>query len=231
MRKVKSLVTSSLLLFLFAFNGFCAQNLPNGFVYADELIPNLNFEPRYYSTNNFTGRQVDGYLSPRCIMTAQCARALINVQNELNSQGMRLKIFDAYRPQSAVDFFIKWAYDINDQKNKSVYYPDVDKKNLFRDGYIASPSSHSRGSTVDLTIIKLDKDEKYSELDMGTCFDYFGKKTWPDSSEVTTEQYNNRMLLRKTMIKYDFAPYNEEWWHFTLREEPFPDTYFNFPVR
>ncbi len=231
MRILKKSAIILLLAYFSAISFLYAQNLPMGFVYAEKIIPNIVFEPRYYSDNNFTGRRVDGYLSPKCIMTAKCAIALKGVQDELNAQGMKLKIFDAYRPQAAVDCFIRWAYNINDQKNKAIYYPEVDKRNLFRDGYIASPSGHSRGSTVDLTILKLGKDGKCSEIDMGTCFDFFSTKAWPLSKDVTAEQHNNRMLLQKIMIKKGFVPYDKEWWHFTLKEEPFSDTYFNFPVQ
>lgn len=216
--------------YLSAITLLSAQNLPTGFVYADQVIPDLVFEPRYYSNDNFTGRRVDGYLSPECIMTAKCAIALKSVQSELNDKGMGLKIFDAYRPQMAVNCFIRWVYNINDQKNKAIYYPDVDKRNLFRDGYIASLSGHSRGSTVDLTILEFGEDEKYAELDMGTCFDFFGPKAWPFSMDITEKQHDNRMLLRNIMEKHGFVPYDKEWWHFTLKEEPFPDTYFNFPI-
>lgn len=231
MRTLQKSVLASFLACFSAIPFLSAQNLPIGFVYADQIIPNLVFEPRYYSDNNFTGRRVDGYLSPKCIMTVKCAIALKGVQDELKIQGMELKVFDAYRPQMAVDCFIRWTYNINKQKNKSIYYSNVDKRNLFRDGYIASPSAHSRGSTVDLTILKLDKDGKYVEIDMGTCFDFFGTKAWPLSKEVTEEQYNNRMLFKNIMEKHGFVPYDKEWWHFTLKEEPFPDTYFNFSIR
>lgn len=210
---------------------FSDQSLPAGFVYADRIIPNLIFEPRYYSNNNFTGRRVDGYLAPKCIMTAQCAIALKKVQDELETRGMGLKIFDAYRPQKAVDCFIRWTCNINDQRNKAIYYPTMEKKNLFQDGYLASPSAHSRGSAVDLTIVKPDKDGKYQELDMGTCFDYFGTKERPADKKITEEHCNNCILLKNIMIKYGFIPCRREWWHFTLKEEPFPDTYFNFPVK
>ena len=207
-----------------------ASDLPAGFVYAPEYIPGLVFEPRYYSDNNFTGQRVAGYLAPVCIMTLEAAIELRGVQLELKRKGLALKIFDAYRPQQAVDCFVAWAKDISDQKEKARYYPTVDKKDLFRDGYIASPSSHSRGSAVDLTVVQLGSDGTYRELDMGTGFDYFGTKAWPTSKDVTSAQYNNRMLLRDAMIHHGFVPYDWEWWHFRLADEPFPDTCFDFPV-
>lgn len=231
MRILQKSALASLLACFSAIPFLSAQNLPIGFVYADQIIPNLIFEPRYYSDNNFTGRRVDGYLSPKCIMTAKCAIALKGVQNELETHGMELKIFDAYRPKMAVDCFIRWTYNINSQKNKSIYYPNVDKRNLFRDGYIASPSEHSRGSAVDLTILKLGEAGKCTEIDMGTCFDFFGAKAWSLSADITDKQHDNRMFLRNIMEKYGFVSYDKEWWHFTLKEEPFPDTYFNFSIQ
>lgn len=238
-RTIARLMLSVLLLLLLA-DGCCAadsqqcgegSSLPVGFVYADELIPGLIFEPRYYTANNFTARNVDGYFAPVCIMTFDCALALRGVQLELNSQGLALKVFDAYRPQRAVDRFVQWAKDLGDQVNKAQYYPEVDKRDLFRDGYIASPSSHSRGSAVDLTVVRCMKGGQYRELDMGTGFDYFGKKAWPDDKTVTAAQHDNRMVLRDVMLKHGFVPYEWEWWHFRLATEPFPDTYFNFPVQ
>ncbi|HEY9161525.1 MAG TPA: M15 family metallopeptidase [Desulfomonilia bacterium] len=204
-----------------------AQPLPEGFVYLDDVIPGIRLEMRYYSDNNFTGRRVDGYLKPRCIISKPAALALKKVQDDLLPFGLELKIFDAYRPQAAVDNFIRWAADIGDTKMKKEYYPDVDKTNLFRDGYIASRSGHTRGSTVDLTIIQSGSGK---ELDMGGTFDFFGPVSWPDSSLVQADKKANRLLLRTLMIMYGFKPYDKEWWHFTLANEPYPNTYFNFPV-
>lgn len=204
-----------------------AQTLPEGFVYLDDVIPGIKLEMRYYTDNNFTGRRVDGYLKPVCIISKPAAQALKNVQNDLLAFGLELKIFDAYRPQAAVDNFIRWAADVNDTKMKKEYYPDVDKTNLFRDGYIASRSGHTRGSTVDLTIIQSGSGK---ELDMGGPFDFFGPVSWPDSSLVPAVKRANRLLLRTLMIRYGFNPYEKEWWHFTLANEPYPKTYFNFPV-
>jgi len=204
-----------------------AQLLPEGFVYLDDVIPGIRLEMRYYSDNNFTGRRVDGYLKPRCIISKPAALALKKVQDDLLPFGLELKIFDAYRPQAAVDNFIRWAADIGDTKMKKEYYPDVDKTNLFRDGYIASRAGHTRGSTVDLTIVQSGSGK---ELDMGGTFDFFGPVSWPDSSLVPAVKRANRLLLRTLMIKYGFNPYEKEWWHFTLANEPYPNTYFNFPV-
>ncbi len=204
-----------------------AQTLPEGFVYLNDVIPDVKLEMRYYTDNNFTGRRVDGYLKPRCIISRPAAQALKNVQNDLLAFGLELKIFDAYRPQMAVNNFARWAADVNDTKMKEQYYPDVDKSTLFKDGYIASKSGHTRGSTVDLTIIESDSGK---ELDMGGAFDFFGPISWPDSRLAPADKRANRLLLRTLMIKYGFNPYEKEWWHFTLANEPFPKTYFNFPV-
>ncbi len=209
-----------------------AQNakLPDGFVYLNDLVPDIVVELRYASNNNFIGRPVDGYGSSRCIITRPAAEALKKVEAALKPFGLGLKVFDAYRPQQAVDDFVRWARDIGDTRMKQTYYPNVDKKNLFPDGYIAEKSSHSRGSTVDLTIISLNGDAG-KELDMGTGFDFFGPESWPDNPHMTPSQRSHRMLLQVLMKQYGFAPYDKEWWHFTLTGEPFPATWFNFPVQ
>jgi len=206
---------------------FAAQNLPDEFVYLNDMIPGIRLEMRYYTDNNFTGRRVDGYLKPVCIISKPAAEAIRCVQDELKPFGLELKIFDAYRPQMAVDNFVRWAADIKDVKMKKQYYPEVDKSRLFKDGYIASKSGHTRGSTIDLTIIQAVSGR---ELDMGGPFDFFGPVSWPDSELVPADKLANRLLLRTLMVKYGFKPYEKEWWHFTLNNEPFPETYFNFPV-
>lgn len=206
-----------------------AVNLPEGFVYVDDLIPNVRIELRYFTKNNFLGRKVDGYLSPRCILTREAAEALKKVQDELAPFGLGIKIFDAYRPQRAVDHFVRWGKDLKDTRMKAVYYPDVDKRNIFEQGYIATRSSHSRGSTVDLTIVSLIASGE--ELDMGSGFDFFGPESWPLNPSLSPAQRAHRMLLQTVMKHNGFNPYEKEWWHFTLANEPFPDTYFNFPVQ
>ena len=208
-----------------------AEGLPESFVYVQDIIPNIQVEPRYAADRNFMGRRVDGYFAPKCILTKQAAEALRKVQEDLNRFGLGLKIFDAYRPQRAVDDFVRWGKDLNDTKMQAEYYPKVDKWNLFKDGYIAEKSSHSRGSTVDLTIVRLDGNPFESELDMGTPFDFFGPESWPDSPLVSSVQRAHRMLLQVLMQKHGFEPYAKEWWHFTLKNEPFPNTYFDFPVQ
>jgi D-alanyl-D-alanine dipeptidase len=207
-----------------------ATGLPAGFVHVDEVIPDITLEIRYYSEDNFTGRRVRGYERPVAILTEQAALALQHVAAELAGFGLGLKIYDAYRPQRAVDDFVQWAKDPSDQRLKSRYYPHVDKANLIGEGYIAERSGHSRGSTVDLTLVSTGPEDP-RELDMGSGWDYFGPESWPDSRSVTPVQRAHRMLLRVLMEKHGFEPLQQEWWHFTLRDEPFQDVYFDFPLR
>jgi D-alanyl-D-alanine dipeptidase len=205
--------------------------LPDGLVYLQNVIPDIKVELRYYSEDNFVGERIDGYLQPRCILTAKAAEALKGVQDELEVFGLGLKVYDGYRPQRAVDHFERWARDVEDIRMKKRYYPDADKRNLFADGYIASKSGHSRGSTVDLTIIQLRPGAPEEELDMGTGFDFFGPESSPDHPSTSSSGRAHRMLLRTLMTKHGFKPYSKEWWHFTLKDEPFPETYFDFPVQ
>jgi D-alanyl-D-alanine dipeptidase len=202
---------------------------PAGFVELRDAVPGVRVELRYFSDDNFVGERIDGYRAGTCFITAEAAAALAGVQAELAAFGLGLKVFDAYRPQRAVDHFVRWAGDLGDTRMKSKYYPDVEKKNLFRDGYIAARSGHSRGSTVDLTIVPLD-DGPPVGLDMGTGWDFFGPKSWPASLDVTPQQRANRALLQRLMVKHGFRPLAEEWWHFTLADEPYPETYFDFVV-
>ena len=197
------------------------------FVILSEAVPDVILEIRYYSTYNFVGKRIDGYEQPIALLTKQAAAALKNVSDELVSKGYRLKIFDAYRPQKSVTHFMNWALDPNDTLMKEYFYPELEKKVLFPLGYIAEHSGHSRGSTLDLTLFDM-KSEK--EVDMGGTFDYFGKLSHPDYTGITTKQFANRMLLRNVMVKHGFKPLSEEWWHFTLKDEPYPNTYFTFPV-
>ncbi len=201
----------------------------DGFVLVGEAIPDAILEIRYYTTYNFVGRRIDGYEEPVALLTQEAAHALHLVSDDLRAQGYRLVIYDGYRPQQAVDHFARWAEDLEDLSMKTVFYPDVDKRELFSAGFIARRSGHSRGSTVDLTLL----DEKSGTLlDMGGVFDFFGERSHPGfTGDLTREQIANRMLLRKAMLRRGFRPLSTEWWHFTLENEPYPDTYFNFPVR
>jgi D-alanyl-D-alanine dipeptidase len=182
---------------------------------------------RYAGFHNFVGRPIDGYGAPRCLLTQAAADALAEVARDLAPGGLVIKAFDCYRPARAVANFVRWARDPRDQTAKAEFYPDVDKRTLFRDGYIASRSGHTRGSTIDLTLARPDG----AELDMGTPFDFFSPKSWTAAAGVTAQQHANRMRLAAAMQRRGFRPYPKEWWHFTLRGEPFPDTYFDVPVQ
>lgn len=198
-----------------------------GFVSVGETIPDVILEIRYYSSFNFIGERIDGYEQPIAMLTREAASALKKVSDEAVSRGYRLKIYDAYRPQKAVDHFMRWAKDVSDIRMKSCFYPGLDKSELIPGGYIAEHSSHSRGSTADLTLFDMGTQK---ELDMGGPFDFFGELSHPDYPGITEEQHANRMLLRSLMTSHGFLPLEEEWWHFTLAGEPYPDTYFTFPV-
>ncbi|OIQ31087.1 MAG: peptidase M15 [Bacteroidetes bacterium MedPE-SWsnd-G2] len=201
--------------------------LPEGFVYAEDWVGSLIVELRYFGTDNFVGRPIEGYRKNTLIISKPTAMALSKVQDELINNGYCLKVFDGYRPQQAVNYFVKWAKDLDDTINKKVYYPKVLKRRLFAEGYIASKSGHSRGSTLDLTIVDAQTGE---ELDMGSPYDFFGEISWVNDASLSLEQKANRTLLQKVMAKHGFRNYPKEWWHFTLRGEPFPSTYFNFPI-
>ena len=215
--------------FILVLLGFaCGQksNLPEGFVDATNVVPDLVLELRYYSQDNFVGDTIDGYEAGRCILTAEAAKALKDAQKTLLSRGYSLKVFDAYRPQRAVNHFISWASNLEDTVTKSNYYPKIRKAQLFDLGFIAEKSGHSRGSTVDLTIV----DENGKELDMGSPWDFFGPESQENNTGLSAIQITNRLLLRTVMRQNGFRPYEKEWWHFTLDEEPYPDTYFDFVI-
>ena len=210
------------------------------FVELAKAVPDAILEIRYYSTYNFVGKRVDGYLEPVALLTRQAADSLRAVSDDLLKQGYRLKIYDAYRPQCAVDHFVRWAADVNDTLMKPYFYPDVPRDQLFKLGYIAEKSGHTRGSTVDLTLFDMATEK---EVDMGGTFDWFGLESHPDfggnpqtgeykgNAQITAEQFRNRMILREAMLRHGFKAIDEEWWHFTLKNEPFPNTYFTFPVK
>ena len=236
-------------------------NLPDGFVDANAVIPSIVLDIRYYTAHNFVGKPIDGYFSPRCILTIEAADALRKVQQDLKRFSLSLKVYDCYRPQRAVDRFVRWAKDLSDIKMKKEFYPTVSKKHLFRDGYIARKSGHSRGSTVDLTIVPLpvpgqepygartlygwpdmDGQElcechlpaemrfKDSGMDMGTGYDCFHEHSRTAIHQIDAQPRANRLLLRTLMEKHGFENYRKEWWHFTLKSEPFPMTYFDFRI-
>ena len=218
----------------------------NGFVTLTDAVPDAILEIRYFGTYNFVGERIDGYLEPTALLTKEAAAALRAVSDDVISQGYRLKIYDAYRPQMGVDHFVRWAADISDTRMKEFFYPDLDKSVLFEQEYIMAKSGHTRGSTVDLTLFDMNTEK---ELDMGGTFDWFGRESHPDfcgnpetgaydaaeaAAEprgITEEQFRNRMILRAAMLRHGFKPLDSEWWHFTLAAEPYPDTYFTFPVK
>lgn len=198
------------------------------FVSIGEAVPDVLLEIRYYSTYNFVGDRIDGYEAPVALISKEGAEALKKAADNLKEKGFRLKIFDAYRPQTAVNHFIRWAEDVDDIRMKQYFYPGVDKSLLFELEFICAKSSHSRGSTVDLTLFDMDTER---EVDMGGTFDWFGEESYPDYEGITEEQKAHRAILRDAMIGAGFKPFDTEWWHFTLADEPFPDTYFDFPVK
>lgn len=204
-----------------------AHALPEGFIYVADAVPSARIDARYATADNFVGQPVDGYRAPRVVLSQPAATALARVAAELAPFGLGIKVFDGYRPQRAVDHFVRWAADLGDQATKPRYYPGVDKGHLFRDGYIAAKSGHSRGSTVDLTLVDLASGD---ELPMGTPFDFFGPQSWPDYAGLPAAERANRALLRQVMTRHGFRPLREEWWHFTLDNEPYPERYFDFPV-
>ena len=205
-----------------------APDDPAGFVLLSDVVPDIIQEIRYYSTYNFVGDRIDGYDQPCALMTIEAAKALKEVSDDVKKQGYRLKIYDAYRPQKAVNHFMRWAKDIKDTRMKQYFYPKVDKTRLFDEGYIAEKSGHSRGSTADLTLFDM---KTGKELDMGGTFDYFGELSHPDyKGNLTKQQLKNRQILRDAMMRHGFKPLDTEWWHFTLNNEPYPDMYFTFTV-
>lgn len=208
-------------------DGVTLSNDASDFVLLSEAVPDAILEIRYYSTYNFVGDRIDGYEEPVALLTKEAAAALKEVSDDVIKKGYRLKIYDAYRPQMAVTNFVEWAKDLEDVRMKQYFYPDLKKDQLFPQGYIAEHSGHSRGSTVDLTLFDMELEK---EVDMGGTFDFFGELSHPDYKGITDEQYKNRMILRKAMLDHGFNPLKEEWWHFTLDNEPYPDTYFTFPV-
>ena len=216
----------------------------SGFVTLTDVVPDAILEIRYFSTYNFVGERIDGYLEPTALLTKEAADSLRAVSDDVKALGYRLKIYDAYRPQMAVDHFVRWAANVSDTRMKPYFYADLDKSVLFEREYICAKSGHTRGSTLDLTLFDMTTEK---EVDMGGTFDWFGVESHPDfcgnpdtgvydakagkkAHGITEQQFRNRLVLRAAMLRHGFKPIDEEWWHFTLKDEPFPDTYFTFPV-
>ncbi len=197
-----------------------------GFEKISDRIYDAAFDIRYYSDNNFTGHRINGYQAPVAYMTKEALDALVVAAADLRQQGYRLFIWDSYRPQKAVDDFVAWLNNPNDPGDKS-FYPDITKQQIIDGVYVALKSGHSRGSTIDLTIIT--KDGEF--VDMGGTFDFFGERSHPDYKNITKKQKKNRKILRDAMVKAGFNPLDSEWWHFTLKDEPYKDTYFNFDIK
>ena len=200
---------------------------PSDFVMVADYVPHVIQEIRYHSSYNFIGERIDGYEEPCAFLTREAARALKSAANEFYVMGYQIKVFDAYRPARAVRHFVLWGIEDQDIRMKQYFYPDLQKQEWFAKGYIAKLSSHSRGSTVDLTLLNM---KTGKEIDMGSPFDFFGELSHPDYRGITDDQYENRMLLQRVMVRNGFVPIDCEWWHFTLKDEPFPNTYFDFPV-
>lgn len=226
--------------------------LPGGFVYLDEVDASILQEMRYAGSHNFIGRPVNGYESNTCILTEEAAHALTKVQQVLLKKSLSLKVYDCYRPTRAVDDFMTWSQDMSRHEMKQEFYPRVNKQDVFELGYVARKSGHSRGSTIDLTIVPIPApmqaqyrkgqplvsciasyQQRFHDnsIDMGTGFDCLDEAASPDYHDINTHAYQNRMLLRQMMMQNGFQPYEKEWWHFTLNDEPYPNTYFNFVVR
>ncbi|MFH1139933.1 MAG: M15 family metallopeptidase [Pseudomonadota bacterium] len=248
--KIASLLTVLFCLFVAA-PALADQPRPDDFVDVQAVIPTVVLDIRYSTPHNFLGVKVDGYEAPKCYLTKPAAEALARVQEELAGFSLSLKLYDCYRPQRAVNHFVRWAEDIGDVKTKGEFYPRMDKSRLFVDGFIAKKSGHSRGSTVDLTIVPLPAppQEEYvpggelfecqlpaarrfkdNGIDMGTGFDCFSELSHTRNPAIGPTQRVNRLLLASLMDKHGFDNYRKEWWHYTLRDEPYKDKFFDFPI-
>jgi len=208
--------------------GVPKAGLPEGFVYIDERIEDCILDAKYWGTDNFLGRPVAGYAQPLVVMSAEAAHACVQAAELLRRQGYIMKLFDAYRPQRAVDDFIAWVGDFSDQRRKRIHYPNVNKADMFELGYLARRSGHSRGSSVDLSLVDA---ATWQELDMGSIFDFMDVRSHIITPGLTARQEQNRAILREAMTACGFETYSCEWWHFNLIAEPHPDTYFDFPIR
>jgi len=225
---ITRVVLSALILLVF---GLPTVATGQDFVDVRSLDPSIAADMRYAGGENFVGEPIDGYEAPKCLLSRVAAEALVEVQSILRDDGFGLLVFDCYRPQRGVDHFVRWAKDTTDLRTKAEYYPNVRKSRLFEDGYIASRSGHSRASTVDLTMLRRRPDDSVEALDMGTPFDFFDPRSHTESPDITPEQRANRLRLRDAMQEGGFRNYSAEWWHYTMRDEPYPDEYFDRPIR
>ena len=247
MKTTKRLLAVSLLVMMGTTLVNGQRTMDSRFVMLADAVPDAIQEIRYYSAYNFVGKRIDGYEQPTAMLTRRAADSLRAVSDDVKRMGYRLKIYDAYRPQKAVNHFVRWAKVLSDTLMKHDFYPDLPKSVLFRQGYIAGKSGHTRGSTVDLTLFDM---KTGKDVDMGGTFDWFGPESHPDfcgnpetgkytgdnhkspkGRSITPEQFRNRMILRRAMLRHGFKPISTEWWHFTLKNEPYPHTFFTFPVR
>lgn len=202
-----------------------------GLVDIRRWVPDIAEDIKYAGSDNFVGAPVDGYLAPKCFLLQPAAKALAQVERELRPRHLRLQLFDCYRPVRAVKHFVRWAADLSDQRTKAAHYPALDKHALLGD-YIAPVSGHSRGATVDLTLLQCNADDTHClPLDMGTGFDFFGPQANTDSAQATPAQHANRALLRAAMERGGFRNYPMEWWHYTLTPGPATDTIYDVPVQ
>lgn len=213
------------LIFLVLILSSCMSSPDSPLVRLADIDPTIGQDPRYASDNNFMGRTIRGYLAPQVMLTREAAVALKHAQKLAQEKGYSILVYDGYRPQQAVDHFVEWGADLADTLNKAAYYPDVPKAELFDRGYIAARSGHSRGSTADLTLTK-----EGEPLEMGTPFDFFDELSHTENPAITGEAMANRMLLKEIMESAGFRNYVNEWWHYTLKDEPYPDTYFDLPI-
>jgi D-alanyl-D-alanine dipeptidase len=228
MKKEKLLHLSSSVALLFFFVCSCTTPHPKGFAPIVDYVPEMLMDLRYATSQNFMGRPVEGYATIAKVLTVPTLEALAAAQQEYKKLGLSLILYDGYRPQRAVDDFMAWSKILGDTLMKKEFYPDLPKATLFDRGYIASKSGHSRGSTIDVSLVYSEGPKKGKELDMGSRWDFFGPISWVQDTTITAAQQKNRKLLSEILQKHGFRPYAKEWWHFTLEKEPFPNTYFDF---
>lgn len=217
-------------IFILAHSFNFAQAMPPELIDIHKYAPTILVDMKYLGTENFLGRKVAGYFSNKCYLSEAAARALAGVQTDLQKIGYSVKVHDCSRPQRAVDDFVAWGSDLKDQKMKKQFYPEVEKSKLFELGYISSKSGHSRGSTVDLTIVKRNS-KKFIDVEMGSPYDFFGEISHTENKNVKPEHLKNRYILLNAMAAHGFKNYDKEWWHFTLNNEPYPNTYFDFEIK